>query len=47
MASTEPDFAPINERLPNDESNPAGAVLEGDAVMHRGTGEGWAKDADF
>ena len=47
MAATEPDFAPIYERLAKDESIPAGSVLEGDAVMHRGTGEGWAKDADF
>ncbi|HEU4814075.1 MAG TPA: phenylalanine 4-monooxygenase [Xanthomonadaceae bacterium] len=47
MAATEPDFAPIYERLAREESVPAGTVLAEDAVMHRGTGEGWAKDADF
>lgn len=46
MAATEPDFAPIYERLAKEESVPAGTVLAEDNVMHRGTGEGWAKDAD-
>ena len=47
MEATEPDFAPIYARLAKEESIPAGTVLPGDAVIHRGTGEGWAKDADF
>lgn len=47
MKSTEPDFAPIYERLAREDGVPAGAVLADDEVLHRGTGEGWAKDADF
>ena len=47
MKATEPDFAPIYERLASEEGVPAGTVLSGDDVIHRGTGEGWAKDADF
>ena len=47
MQATEPDFAPIYARLANESSYPAGTVLERDAVFHRGTGEGWAGDADF
>ena len=47
MKATEPDFAPIYDRLASEEGVPAGTVLPGDDVIHRGTGEGWAKDADF
>ena len=47
MAATEPDFAPIYERLAREDAVPAGTVLAGDDVQHRGTGEGWAKDEDF
>ena len=47
MKATEPDFAPIYERLARKDGVPAGTVLPGDDVQHRGTGEGWAKDADF
>ena len=43
---TRPDFAPIYARLAAQDSIPAGAVLDGDRVFHRGTGEGWATDAD-
>jgi phenylalanine-4-hydroxylase len=44
--ATRPDFAPIYARLASRDSIPAGTVLDGDAVFHRGTGEGWATDAD-
>jgi len=47
MQATEPDFAPIYARLAQAPSHPAGAVLEGDRVLHRGSGEGWPADADF
>ena len=47
MEATAPDFAPIYERLSKQDSIPAGTVLPGDEVFHRGTGEGWAGDADF
>jgi phenylalanine-4-hydroxylase len=47
MQATEPDFAPIYARLAERESYPAGSVLPGDRVFHRGTGVGWASDADF
>ncbi|KAF1027475.1 MAG: Phenylalanine-4-hydroxylase [Burkholderia plantarii] len=33
-------------RLATLPDHPAGAVLDGDRVLHRGTGEGWADDAD-
>ena len=46
MTATEPDFAPIYERLARGDSIPAGTVLPEDKVLHRGTGEGWAKDGD-
>ena len=46
-ANSEPDFAPIYARLANEPSIPAGTVLDGDDVLHRGTGEGWPEDADF
>jgi phenylalanine-4-hydroxylase len=46
MRATEPDFTPIYAELAAQESIPAGNVLPGDAVHQRGTGEGWATDAD-
>jgi phenylalanine-4-hydroxylase len=46
MQATEPDFAPIYARLAAQPSYPAGAVLDGDRVFHRGTGEGWSQDGD-
>ncbi len=46
MAATEPDFSPIYARLASREALPAGRVLETDEVHTRGTGEGWATDAD-
>jgi phenylalanine-4-hydroxylase len=46
MEATEPDFTPIYARLAQRDSIPAGAVLEGDRVLHRGTGEGWADEGD-
>ena len=44
--ATRPDFAPLYSRLAPRDSIPAGTVLDSDAVFHRGTGEGWATDAD-
>ncbi|GAA4856962.1 phenylalanine 4-monooxygenase [Luteimonas vadosa] len=46
IEATRPDFTPIYARLAEQESIPAGTVLDGDKVYHRGTGEGWATDAD-
>jgi len=46
MEATAPDFAPIYARLAEQESIPAGTVLPGDRVFHRGTGEGWLADGD-
>ena len=46
MDATRPDFAPLYSRLAPQDSIPAGTVLDSDAVFHRGTGEGWATDAD-
>ena len=46
MQATGPDFTPIYARLATQDSLPAGTVLDNDAVFHRGTGEGWATDAD-
>ncbi|NLC62256.1 MAG: phenylalanine 4-monooxygenase [Gammaproteobacteria bacterium] len=46
MRGTEPDFTPIYARLAKSDSIPAGDVLDGDRVFQRGTGEGWATDAD-
>ena len=46
MDATRPDFAPLYSRLAPRDSIPAGTVLDSDAVFHRGTGEGWATDAD-
>jgi phenylalanine-4-hydroxylase len=46
MEATSPDFAPIYERLAQQPSIPAGDVLEADAALNRGTGEGWLADGD-
>ena len=46
MQATAPDFTPIYARLATQEAIAAGTVLEGDRVFTRGTGEGWATDAD-
>jgi phenylalanine-4-hydroxylase len=46
MDATGPDFTPIYARLATQPSHPAGAVLDGDRVFHRGNGEGWASDGD-
>lgn len=46
MQATAPDFTPIYARVSQEESIPAGDVRDGDAVHHRGTGEGWASDGD-
>ena len=47
MAATRPDFVPYYEQLHAQETIPAGSVLDSDRVYTRGTGEGWATDADF
>ena len=46
MDATLPDFTPIYARLAELDAVPAGSVLDGDTVIHRGTGEGWPEDAD-
>jgi phenylalanine-4-hydroxylase len=46
MDATRPDFTPIYARLAELDAVPAGSVLDGDTVIHRGTGEGWPEDAD-
>ena len=46
MDATAPDFTPIYARIARQDSIPAGDVLDSDTVFHRGTGEGWATDAD-
>ena len=46
IAATGPDFTPIYEKLARREAFPAGKVLESDRVFTRGSGEGWATDAD-
>ena len=46
MRATEPDFTPLYAELARSESIPAGDVLPGDHVFQRGTGEGWADNAD-
>jgi phenylalanine-4-hydroxylase len=46
MDATRPDFTPIYHALAQQESIPAGNVLQGDFVYNRGSGEGWAKDGD-
>jgi phenylalanine-4-hydroxylase len=46
MDATRPDFTPIYTRLAQQDAIPAGTVLGTDTVFNRGTGEGWATDAD-
>ncbi|PJK02847.1 phenylalanine 4-monooxygenase [Lysobacteraceae bacterium NML71-0210] len=46
MNATRPDFTPIYARVASLSAIPAGDVLEGDKVIQRGSGEGWATDAD-
>ncbi|MGY0505847.1 phenylalanine 4-monooxygenase [Luteimonas sp. e5] len=46
MDATRPDFTPIYQRVASQEAIPAGEVLDGDDVIHRGSGEGWPEDAD-
>jgi len=46
MDATRPDFTPIYADLAQQESVPAGNVLQSDFVYNRGTGEGWAQDGD-
>jgi len=46
IQATYPDFTPIYQRLAQVEAHPAGRVLASDRVHTRGTGEGWATDAD-
>jgi phenylalanine-4-hydroxylase len=44
--ATRPDFTPIYAELAAGDAHPAGDVLASDRVFTRGTGEGWATDAD-
>jgi len=44
--ATEPDFTPLYAELAQQESVPAGSVLQSDFVYNRGTGEGWATAGD-
>ncbi|HBK46728.1 MAG TPA: phenylalanine 4-monooxygenase, partial [Xanthomonadaceae bacterium] len=46
MQATAPDFTPIYARLRGQPEHPAGAVLDHDRVLQRGSGEGWASDGD-
>jgi len=46
MEATGPDFTPIYSQLAALEALPAGRVQDSDRVYTRGTGEGWATDAD-
>jgi phenylalanine-4-hydroxylase len=46
MDATAADFAPIYARLREQDSIPAGTVLDTDTVYTRGTGEGWLQDGD-
>lgn len=46
MDATRPDFMPIYAELASKDSLPAGAVQDDDKVYQRGSGEGWATDAD-
>ena len=46
IEATRPDFTPIYARLAGQPSVPAGEVLDGDLVLHRGSGAGWASDGD-
>ena len=46
MDATEPDFTSLYLELAQQESVPAGSVLQSDFVYNRGTGEGWATAGD-
>ncbi|ADV25905.1 phenylalanine-4-hydroxylase [Pseudoxanthomonas suwonensis 11-1] len=46
MDATAPDFTPVYARLMRQPALPAGEVRDGDRVLHRGSGEGWAQDGD-
>ena len=46
IEATLPDFTPLYARLRDAEAYPAGAVIDTDAVLHRGSGEGWPDDGD-
>jgi len=46
MEATRPDFTPLYRELDAQPAIAAGDVLDGDAVVHRGTGEGWTTDGD-
>ncbi len=46
MDATRPDFTPLYARLAQQDSIPAGTVLETDTVFNRGTGEGWSSEGD-
>ena len=46
MDATRPDFTPIYADLAEQDSVPAGAIIDSDRVFHRGTGEGWSTDGD-
>jgi len=45
-ATVAPDFGPIYYGLKGAQSIPAGALLDTDAVIQRGSGEGWLADGD-
>jgi phenylalanine-4-hydroxylase len=44
--ATRPDFTPIYASLAQQDAHPARSVLDSDRVFTRGSGEGWASDAD-
>ncbi len=46
MQATALDFRPIYERVAHLDALAAGAVLDSDHILHRGTGAGWASDGD-
>ncbi len=46
QATVAPDFGPIYYGLKGAQSIPAGALLDTDAVIQRGSGEGWLADGD-
>jgi phenylalanine-4-hydroxylase len=46
IEATAPDFTPIYARLAQQDSIPAGIVLDNDRVLHRGSGEGWSSEGD-
>ncbi|MFT4255444.1 MAG: phenylalanine 4-monooxygenase [Pseudoxanthomonas sp.] len=46
MEATRPDFAPVYARLATQPAIAAGELRDGDRVLTRGSGEGWAADGD-